>query len=194
MACFCSSQAPPDANRVEDKWCDKPCAGYPFEMCGSALVAGDVNLAGAGVEVGGGAYANVILVGNSLAPGSATPSPSPSAAEAVVTPVSGESPEKNGSPPATTATAAAVADKGSLHPEVRNDSKSVEETNNSLGDDQDSMDEGGDDDEDINDGKLRRQYVFLSIAFSFRGKNDCLKLSSLEIYDTEILLFILFVF
>ncbi|OAQ31253.1 hypothetical protein K457DRAFT_17354 [Linnemannia elongata AG-77] len=152
MACFCSSQAPPDANRVEDKWCDKPCAGYPFEMCGSALVAGDVNLAGAGVEVGGGAYANVILVGNSLAPGSATPSPSPSAAEAVVTPVSGESPEKNGSPPATTATAAAVADKGSLHPEVRNDSKSVEETNNSLGDDHDSVDEGGDDDEDNNDG------------------------------------------
>ncbi|KAF9117966.1 hypothetical protein BGX30_004938, partial [Mortierella sp. GBA39] len=152
--CFCSSQAPPDANRVEDKWCDKPCAGYPFEMCGSTLVAGDVDRAGGGVKVGGGAYANIMLVGNSLAPGPATP-PSPSAAVAVVSPVvssvSGDSPEKKDSLLAA-ATAAAMA-KGSLHPKVRNDSKSEEEKSKSSGDDQDSVDEGGDDDdEDNNDG------------------------------------------
>lgn len=150
-ACFCSNQTPPDANRVEDKWCDKPCVGYPFEMCGSALVGTDVDLAGTEVDVGEGAYANVMLVGNIIAPGSATPL-SPSTAVVVVSPVSGDDPEKTDSPP-TTATAAAAA-KGSLHPEVRNDSKSAEEKSNSLGDDQDSADDGGEEDEDNNDGKL----------------------------------------
>ncbi|KAG9067671.1 hypothetical protein KI688_011258 [Linnemannia hyalina] len=95
-----------------------------------------------------------MLVGNSLAPGPATP-PSPSAAVAVVSPVislvSGDSLEKKGSPPGT-ATATATA-KGSLHPEVRHDSKSEEEKSKSLGDDQDSEEEGSDDDdEDNNDG------------------------------------------
>lgn len=165
-ACFCSNQTPPDTNRVEDKWCDKPCAGYPFEMCGSALVAGDVDLAGAaGVEMGGGAYANVMLVGNSIDPGSAN-IPSPSAETAVVSPLPGDSADKADSPPAT-ATAAAVA-KGSLHPEVRNDSKAVEEKDSSLSDDQDSADEGGDEDEDSNDGKLRGS-MSKKYCFAFRG-------------------------
>ncbi|KAF9541255.1 hypothetical protein EC957_003270 [Mortierella hygrophila] len=149
--CFCSNQAPPDANRVEDKWCDKPCAGYPFEVCGSTHVAGDVDLAGGGARVGGGAYANIMLVGNSLAPGPATPPSSSAVISPVVLSASGDSPEEKDSPPAT-ATAAATA-KGSLHPEVRNDSKSEEEKSKSLDDDQDSVDEGGDDDdEDNNDG------------------------------------------
>ncbi|KAG0350498.1 hypothetical protein BG005_009942 [Podila minutissima] len=57
-SCFCTNQSPPEKNRVEDTYCNKPCAGYPFEMCGSETT----NASG----VVGNAYANVMLVGNSL--------------------------------------------------------------------------------------------------------------------------------
>jgi len=57
-SCFCSHEPPPESNRVEDTRCNKPCAGYPFEMCGSETIPSGV--------VGSGAYANVLLIGNSL--------------------------------------------------------------------------------------------------------------------------------
>ncbi|KAG0350730.1 hypothetical protein BG005_009740 [Podila minutissima] len=34
--CHCANQPPLDSNRVEDAKCDKPCMGYPFEMCGGS--------------------------------------------------------------------------------------------------------------------------------------------------------------
>lgn len=64
-SCFCSHEPPPETNRVEDTRCNKPCSGYPFEKCGSQTIhASDV--------VGSGAYANVMLVGNSLGQPSTT--------------------------------------------------------------------------------------------------------------------------
>ncbi|KAF9138835.1 hypothetical protein BG015_002242 [Linnemannia schmuckeri] len=151
MACFCSNDTPPDANRVEDRWCDKPCAGYPFEMCGSALVVGDVDLLDTngrvGEGVGAGAYANVMLVGSSLAPGTAITPPPSLRVPAVVAPSSVSVPAVAGNisdKGPTPATATAAAAKGSLHPEVRNDSQSAEEDKPSD-DNQDSTEEGGDD-------------------------------------------------
>ncbi|KAG0096082.1 hypothetical protein BGZ93_005015 [Podila epicladia] len=72
--CFCANQSPPEKNRVEDTYCNKPCAGYPFEMCGSETTRAS--------GVAGSAYANVMLVGNSLEqpsttiPGKDLPKPS----------------------------------------------------------------------------------------------------------------------
>ncbi|KAG0018039.1 hypothetical protein BGZ82_000553 [Podila clonocystis] len=57
-SCFCTNESPSEKNRVEDTRCDKPCAGYPFEMCGSETIHDS--------GVVGSAYANVLLVGNSL--------------------------------------------------------------------------------------------------------------------------------
>ncbi|KAG0324087.1 hypothetical protein BG000_002339, partial [Podila horticola] len=35
-SCHCANQPPLDSNKVEDAKCDKPCMGYPFEMCGGS--------------------------------------------------------------------------------------------------------------------------------------------------------------
>ncbi|KAG0296218.1 hypothetical protein BGZ98_001062 [Dissophora globulifera] len=42
--CRCSNSAPLDANKVDDSKCDKPCVGYPFEMCGGSSSNGLVNV------------------------------------------------------------------------------------------------------------------------------------------------------
>ncbi|KAF9904877.1 hypothetical protein EC991_002240 [Linnemannia zychae] len=142
-ACYCSNQQPPDANRVEDSKCDKPCAGYPFEMCGS--VPDSAGSSG----VGAGAYANVMLVGNSLvaenAPAPPPPPPVPVPPPASIPADSSTSVESEKKPTPAAATAAAA--KGSLHPEARNDSKSAKSKVN----DEENTDEGGNDEEDNND-------------------------------------------
>ncbi|KAG9320659.1 hypothetical protein KVV02_004408 [Mortierella alpina] len=51
--CRCSNTPPQDANKVEDSKCDKPCMGYPFEMCGGSS---------------SNVLANVLLIGSSAAP------------------------------------------------------------------------------------------------------------------------------
>jgi hypothetical protein len=48
--CRCSNQAPLSSNKVDDSKCDKPCMGYPFEMCGGSTNPG---------------LANVLLIGSS---------------------------------------------------------------------------------------------------------------------------------
>ncbi|GJJ79050.1 cell wall integrity and stress response component [Entomortierella parvispora] len=55
--CRCSNQAPLGSNKVDDSKCDKPCMGYPFEMCGGTSSAG---------------LANVLLIGSSTSIPSAT--------------------------------------------------------------------------------------------------------------------------
>lgn len=57
-SCHCSNQPPLDSNKVDDSKCDKPCMGYPFEMCGGSSSR---NLA------------NVLLIGGSTG---APPAPS----------------------------------------------------------------------------------------------------------------------
>lgn len=171
-ACFCSNQVPPDANHVEDKWCDKPCAGYPFEMCGSTPV--DLTVA-EGAGVGGGAYANVMLVGSSLAseavyppsppppppppPPSTTPKASVVALPTVSTPApvsAGNNPKVEGSAPATATVAAAA--KGSLHPEIRNDSQPAKDKD----DGHDSADDGADEDEENNSDESKSIAILVS--------------------------------
>ncbi|KAF9578516.1 hypothetical protein BGW38_005639, partial [Lunasporangiospora selenospora] len=49
--CHCSNQSPPDSAKVDDAKCDKPCMGYPFEMCGGAA---------------GQSLATVLLIGSSI--------------------------------------------------------------------------------------------------------------------------------
>ncbi|KAF8971956.1 hypothetical protein BGZ46_010225 [Entomortierella lignicola] len=49
--CHCSNTPPLDSNKVDDSKCDKPCMGYPFEMCGGSSSAG---------------LANVLLIGSSV--------------------------------------------------------------------------------------------------------------------------------
>lgn len=58
--CHCANKPPLDSNKVDDSKCDKPCMGYPFEMCGSSSSR---------------SLANVLLIGGST---SATPAPSSS--------------------------------------------------------------------------------------------------------------------
>jgi hypothetical protein len=135
-------------------------------MCGSApvdpTVAGGESAGGAGV--GRGAYANVMLVGNSLASGAfvtpilspplpATPGTSAVALPTVTTPaLVGDNPEtKKSSIPA-------AALKGSLHPEVRNDSQSVQESDG----EQDPTDDGADDDEDNNSDESKSVAILVS--------------------------------
>ena len=55
--CRCSSQAPLGSNKVDDSKCDKPCMGYPFEMCGGTSSSG---------------LANVLLIGGSTSAPSTT--------------------------------------------------------------------------------------------------------------------------
>ncbi|KAG0199832.1 hypothetical protein BGX28_006975 [Mortierella sp. GBA30] len=79
--CFCSNEQPPEQNKVEDARCDRPCAGYPLEMCGSNPAVDSLNSKDAGTEVetgtganldngreadGANAYASVLLVGNTV--------------------------------------------------------------------------------------------------------------------------------
>ncbi|KAF9924776.1 hypothetical protein FBU30_005295, partial [Linnemannia zychae] len=86
--------------------------------------------------MGGGSYANVMLVGNSLSPGPITPSlsPQPSPSPAIETKPSVSTPAESileatsdnttKNPTPMTATVAAVTKGGPSHPETRNDSKS----------------------------------------------------------------------
>ncbi|KAF9144241.1 hypothetical protein BGX30_013419 [Mortierella sp. GBA39] len=55
--CHCSNSAPMDANKIDDAKCDKPCMGYPFEMCGgsSSRSIANVLLIGSSTAVPGGA-------------------------------------------------------------------------------------------------------------------------------------------
>lgn len=55
--CHCSNSAPLDSNKIDDAKCDKPCMGYPFEMCGGSSSR---------------SIASVLLIGSSTAvPGAA---------------------------------------------------------------------------------------------------------------------------
>ncbi|KAG9067931.1 hypothetical protein KI688_011522 [Linnemannia hyalina] len=56
-ACHCSNSAPVDSNKIDDAKCDKPCMGYPFEMCGgsSSRSIANVLLIGSSTAVPGGA-------------------------------------------------------------------------------------------------------------------------------------------
>ncbi|KAI9233324.1 MAG: hypothetical protein BYD32DRAFT_454799 [Podila humilis] len=58
--CHCANQPPLDSNKVDDSKCDKPCMGYPFEMCGGSSSR---------------SLANVLLIGGSTG---AIPAPSSS--------------------------------------------------------------------------------------------------------------------
>ncbi|KAI8604243.1 hypothetical protein EDD21DRAFT_437891 [Dissophora ornata] len=42
--CRCSNSPPLDSNKVDDSKCDKPCVGYPFEMCGGSSSQGLANV------------------------------------------------------------------------------------------------------------------------------------------------------
>ncbi|KAK3837059.1 MAG: hypothetical protein JOS17DRAFT_813893 [Linnemannia elongata] len=55
--CHCSNSAPMDSNKIDDAKCDKPCMGYPFEMCGgsSNRSIASVLLIGSSTAVPGGA-------------------------------------------------------------------------------------------------------------------------------------------
>ncbi|KAF9550898.1 hypothetical protein EC957_011445 [Mortierella hygrophila] len=55
--CHCSNSAPMDSNKIDDAKCDKPCMGYPFEMCGgsSSRSIANVLLIGSSTAVPGGA-------------------------------------------------------------------------------------------------------------------------------------------
>ncbi|KAG0288618.1 hypothetical protein BGZ96_007601 [Linnemannia gamsii] len=54
--CHCSNSAPQDSNKIDDSKCDKPCMGYPFEMCGgsSSRSIASVLLIGSSTAVPGG--------------------------------------------------------------------------------------------------------------------------------------------
>ncbi|KAF9923085.1 hypothetical protein FBU30_006800 [Linnemannia zychae] len=57
--CYCSNTPPLDSNKIDDAKCDKPCMGYPFEMCGGSSSR---------------SIASVLLIGNSaVAAGNGVP-------------------------------------------------------------------------------------------------------------------------
>lgn len=65
FTCHCANQPPLDSNKVDDSKCDKPCMGYPFEMCGGSSSR---------------SLANVLLIGGSTG---ATPAPSSSSTSSI---------------------------------------------------------------------------------------------------------------
>ncbi|KAG0378616.1 hypothetical protein BGX24_003286, partial [Mortierella sp. AD032] len=73
--CHCSNTAPMDSNKIDNSKCDKPCMGYPFEMCGGSSSQ---------------SIASVLLIGNS-AGGGGLPSLPPSPTTATSAPASNES-------------------------------------------------------------------------------------------------------
>ncbi|KAF9113105.1 hypothetical protein BGX27_002215 [Mortierella sp. AM989] len=146
--CFCSNQSALEENRVEDSKCDAPCVGYPLEMCGSTFIDTDASTVGNG----GGTYANVLLVGNTL---SILPIPSftstfSSQPEATIdksnTNKNVKDQEESLLAPIATATASTVTTAG-LRPEARNDS----EGNDSEGNDSEENESEGSDSEDSTD-------------------------------------------
>ncbi|KAF9947099.1 hypothetical protein BGZ72_010880 [Mortierella alpina] len=59
--CFCFSESPREQSKVDDVHCDKPCAGYTIETCGSGSRPGGLEK-----KEDGSVYGSVLLVGNSL--------------------------------------------------------------------------------------------------------------------------------
>ncbi|KAF9418337.1 hypothetical protein BGZ94_009716 [Podila epigama] len=74
--CYCASKPPLDSNKVEDAKCDKPCMGYPFEMCGGTSSQ---------------ALANVLLIGGATGGNPSIPSSSSSSSSSTSTAKDGNS-------------------------------------------------------------------------------------------------------
>ncbi|KAG0033918.1 hypothetical protein BGZ82_005917 [Podila clonocystis] len=82
--CHCANQPLLDSNKVEDAKCDKPCMGYPFEMCGGSSSK---------------SLASVLLIGGSTGSPPTPSSPSSSSTSDVKdnTPTGGKSLSANSS-------------------------------------------------------------------------------------------------
>ncbi|KAF9961167.1 hypothetical protein BGZ65_011152 [Modicella reniformis] len=152
--CYCTNQQVPEGSKVEDSKCNKPCAGYPPETCGSAFLGAEGLIMN-----GGGAYANVMLVNHSpsiphIFPSSSSSSPSSPSLSSSQQKVENRGSGLNGNqdlepspapsltslPVSTFTTTIVIAERAiGLKPEVRNDAGEIktfdEDTTDILEDD-----------------------------------------------------------
>ncbi|KAG0356875.1 hypothetical protein BGZ54_000570 [Gamsiella multidivaricata] len=127
--CRCSNTAPADSNKIDDAKCDKPCMGYPFEMCGGAahgtanvlLIGGTANIPTANNGGGSTSSSGPSSISGSSSSSSSSSNPTPSSESGTSDPsptnnpdpgnggktLSSNSPEKTGSGSASAGTIAA---------------------------------------------------------------------------------------